>query len=165
MSAWGDMMKRGAGENIRGEDFSQIYYDNDSAKKPIVVVEEKEYKDYQYKILTTGDYPSLDIRVRSENTEVFGGYSLVVLKFPDKSYELDRMINPSPGQVRYVYTFNKDGDYIHNTENQSKDGEGHKYTVQELEEYAKKFIDKIIQCDVEFRNELKSNVCENKIKL
>jgi len=161
MSAWGDMMRRGSGEEIREEEFSQIYYDNDSAKKPIVVVEEKEYKDYQYKILTTGDYPSLDIRVRSENTEVFGGYSLIVLKFPDKSYELDRMIVPSPGQVRYTYKFNQDGDYDHS----HPDKEGHKYTVEELQKYAEMFIDKIIQCDVEFRNELKSNVCENKIKL
>ena len=149
MTAWGDMMKRGAGEGIRGEDFSQIYYDNDSAKKPIEVVEEKEYKSFSYFICTNGDYPILDIRTDGYGISVFSGYSMVVLEFPDiGSYELKReLLNGN--ETKYLYEFNKNGDYIHNTENQTKDGDGHKYTVKELEEYAEKFIDRIIECEDE----------------
>ena len=60
----------------------------------------------------------------------------------------------SGDETKFLYEFNKDGDYIHNTDNQSRDGEGHKYTVQELKKYAEMFIDKIIECEEDLVNHM-----------
>ena len=163
MSAWGEMRHRSSGKEQRKEDIVVFYYDNDSAKKPIVIVEEKHYKDYHYMICTAGDYPILDIRVKSENTDVFGGYQVVILKLPDKSYELDRMILPKEGMVKYLYEFNKDGDYNHNSSYKRCTEDGHKYTVSEVEDYAEKFIDEIIKCENDLHRELENNVYEKRI--
>lgn len=145
MSTWGDMIKRAEGENIKDEEFSLIYYDNDSAKKPIETVKEGKYKSFNYTICTAGDYPILDIRTDGYGLSVFSGYNLVVLKFPDgKWFELDRSVL-NKEVTKYLYEFNKEGDYIHSKRNE----DGHKYTVQEVEKYAEMFIDKIIQCEEE----------------
>ena len=144
MSIWGDMRRKSSGDAITKEDFSLIYYDNDSAKKPLVTLEEKEYKGYKYMIITCGDFPILDIRVSGHGISVFSGHNLVILKFDDgRQFELDRILL-NGNETKYVYDFNKDGDYIY-----SKDNDGHKYTVKEVRQYAEKFIDKILQCEEE----------------
>ena len=145
MSTWGDIIRRAEGEEISKEEFSLIYYDNDSAKKPIETVKEGKYKSFTYTICTAGDYPILDIRTEGYGLSVFSGYNLVVLKFPDNGqYELERS-TLSKEVTKYQYEFNKDGDYNHSKRNE----EGHKYTVQEVEKYAEMFIDKILQCEEE----------------
>lgn len=140
MSIWGNVLDRGAGEIIRKENFTVIYHDNDTAKKP-VTVEEKEYEGFKYVILTTGDYPILDIWTKT-SISVFSGYNLVILKFEDgRRFELDRtLVN---GETKFQYEFNKEGDYNH-----SKPSEGGcKYSLQKLEIYAEMFIDKIIESE------------------
>ena len=141
MSVWGNILDRGAGETIRKENFTVIYYDNDTSKKPIVTVEEKEYEDFRYMVLTTGDYPILDIRTKT-GISVFSGYNRVILKFEDGvRFELDRIV--VNGETKFLYEFNKEGDYNH-----SKPSEGgQKYSLQKLEIYAEMFIDKIIECE------------------
>ena len=150
MSVWGGMLNRSTGDALSKEEITKIYYDNDSAKKPIVTVEEDEYRGYKFMICTCGDYPILDIRVKSEKISIFSGYSLVVLKFDNgKHYELDRM-TLSGDETKFMYEFNKDGDY--NQSNPVEDA--HKYSVTEVERYAKMFIDKIIENEGELVNHL-----------
>lgn len=143
MSTWGDLRRRSSGEQITKEDFAQIYHDNDSAKKPVETIEEKDYKGYHYMILSFGNYPILDIRVKS-SISVFSGHNLVVLKFDDGSrYELDRMFL-NGNETKFLYEFNKYGDFIY-----GGDESGHKYSIQEVEKYAEMFIDKIIESEEE----------------
>lgn len=144
MSVWGDLRRRSSGEVLSREDIGIFYYDNDSAKKSIDVIEEKEYKSFSYMICSNGDYPILDIRTEGYGLSVFSSYNLVILKFPDgEKYELNRSIIDEK-ITKYIYEFNKDGDYIY-----SEDNDGHKYTVKEVRQYAEKFIDKILQCEEE----------------
>jgi hypothetical protein len=146
MSAWDDIRERGGGDQVRKEDIAVFYYDNDSAKKPLETIEEKDYKGYHYMILTFGCYPILDIRVKSQ-ISIFSGYNLVILKFDDGSrYELDRFFL-NGNETKFLYEFNKDGDYVNNNSYKRCTDEGHKYTVREIESYAEKFIDKIIECE------------------
>lgn len=148
MTTWGDMRKKSAGETISKEDFIRIYHDNDSAKKPLETIEEKDYKGYHYMILSFGDYPILDIRVKSP-ISIFSGHNLVVLKFDDGSrYELDRIFL-NVNETKFLYQFNKDGDFIY-----GGDESGHKYSVQEVEKYAEMFIDKIIDCEKDLTNHM-----------
>jgi len=150
MSVWGGMLNRSTGDALSKEEIAKIYYNNDSVKKPIVTVEEDEYRGYKYMICTFGDYPILDIRVKSEKISIFSGYNLIVLKFDSgKQYELDRM-TISGDETKFLYEFNKEGDY-----NQSDPVEdAHKYSVAEVERYAKMFIDKIIKNEGELVNHL-----------
>ena len=162
MTAWGDMRKRSSGEDVRTEEFSQIYYDNGTAKKPVVTLSEKEYKGYKYEITTDGDYPVLNIRKNNE-ISIFSGYQKVVLNFPEgieqqwfdskqilfRQYELERKVVNSGKDVVFFYHFNQDGDYNHNSEYKRCTQEGHKYTIKEIEKYAEMFIDKIIECEDE----------------
>lgn len=154
MGVWGGMLNRSTGDALSKEEITKIYYDNDSKKKPIVTVEEDEYRGYKFMICTFGDYPILDIRVKSEKISIFSGYSLVVLKCDNgKHYELDRM-TLSGDETKFIYEFNKDGDYIHSSSYDRCTEEGHKYSVQEVERYAKMFIDKIIENEGELVNHL-----------
>lgn len=147
MSIWGDMRRKSSGDVITKEDFSLIYYDNDSAKKPLVTLEEKEYKGYKYMVITCGDFPILDIRVSGHGISVFSGHNLVILKFDDgRQFELDRILL-NGNETKYVYDFNKDGDYIHSSAYDRCTEEGHKYSVQEVEKYAEMFIDKLIESE------------------
>ena len=147
MSVWGKILDRGAGESISKEEFTRVYYDNDNAKKPLVTLEENEYKGYKYMILTAGDYPILDIRVKDNGISVFSGHNLVILKFDDgQRFELDRFLL-NGNETKYLYEFNKDGDYIHSSSYDRCTEEGHKYSVQEVNEYAKMFINKLIECE------------------
>ena len=159
MSIWSDIEDRSVGGQIREEEFHKIYYDNGSTKKPIETLDEDTYKDYTYMILTAGDYPILDIRVKSEDTSVFGGYTLVILKFPDGSkYEIERSMLPTMGTIKYLYSFDKEGDYVHNRDDNAEDA--HIYTLEELQKYARMFIDKIIQCEDDLNREKKEYVCD-----
>ena len=142
MSIWGDMRRKSSGDAITKEDFSLIYYDNDSAKKPLVTLEEKEYKGYKYMIITCGDFPILDIRVSGHGISVFSGHNLVILKFDDgRQFELDRILL-NGNETKFLYRFNKHGDFIY-----GGDESGHKYSVQEVEKYAEMFIDKLIESE------------------
>lgn len=160
MSAWGDMMRRSSGDEVRKEDIALVYYDNESKKKENVILKEKDYKNYHYRIKTFGCFPILEMDVKSEDTNVFGGYELVILKCPDnKSYELDRQ--RVENIVRFVYKFNKPEDYIHSDNPHPKSSQdGHMYTVQEVEKYAEMFIDKILDCEKELNKEIRDNISE-----
>ena len=148
MSVWGGMLNRSTGDALSKEEITKIYYGNNSAKKPIVTVEENEYHGYKYMIYTCGDYPVLDIRVKN-SISAFSGYNLVVLKFDDgDKYELERMFL-NGNETKFLYRFNKHGDFIY-----GGDESGHKYSVQEVEKYAEMFIDKIIDCENDFINHI-----------
>lgn len=160
MSAWGDMMRRSSGDEVRKEDITLVYYDNESKKKEEVILKENDYKNYHYTIKTFGCFPILEMDVKSEDTNVFGGYELVVLKFPDgKSYELDRQ--RIGDKIRFVYKFNKPEDYIHSDDPHPKSSQdGHMYTIQEVDKYAEMFIDKILDCEKELSKEIRDNISE-----
>lgn len=146
MSLFGDMSNKGRGESVKSEDISAIYYDDDSAKNPIEVIKEESYKEYRYMICTNGKYPVLDIRGKND-ISIFSGYDTVILQFDDGSkYELNRMFLRKECEVKYLYEFNKDGDYIQDDYHGCTQ-EGHKYSIPELEKYAEKFIDKILECE------------------
>ena len=145
MSIWSEIQKRSSGE-IKKEDFTVIYYD-DNGKNKLEVIEEKTYKGYKYFICTFGHYPILDIRC-NHGLSIFSGKDLVILKFDDKSYELSRTFL-SNTSVKFIYTFDKEGDYNHNNSYDRCTGEGCKYTVQDVEKFAEMFIDKIIECEDE----------------
>ena len=130
---------------MRNEDFILIYYECDGTKRQTNVLEEDKYKNYDYQILTDGNYPTVVIRTDS-NISIFSGGSVVILKLPDdRRYELDREF--STGSTRFKYEFNKEGDYVYDSKDGSAKESAHTYSKDELRKYVKMFIDEIIKCE------------------
>lgn len=144
MSVWADLHSRGIGETSSEEEWSQIYHKRDTERTILV---EKEYKDFKYKIVSDGKYPVLSIQAPN-NISCFSGYGEIYLKIEkDKEdYCIERYVNF--GVTKFIYSFNKEGDYVYGKQ------DGHMYSVQEMETYAEKIIDKIIQCESEFVNDM-----------
>jgi hypothetical protein len=141
MSFWGDVHKRSRGDEIRKEEFARIYFDCNSPKREVIIADEGDYEGYHYTVSTAGDYPVVCIETESK-ISFFSGADIARLKLDDKEYDLYR--HQMNGTTRFCYDFNKEGDYVHNQ------ADGHVYTVNEVVDYAKQFIDKIINCDHDF---------------
>lgn len=146
MGIWGDILDKSNGDKISKEEFSKIYYDNDSATEETETLENGYYRGYNYTINTNGAYPFIEI-INVNEISIFSGSDIVVLKFTDdKTYELDRQ--RFENKVKFVYKFDKPEDYIHSNTHHNESGQdGHIYTIQELKKYTEMYIDKIIECE------------------
>lgn len=141
MSIWTDIQSRSAGEDLRNEEFSQIY--TKDGKFP-VSIKKNEYKNHIYEIATWGDYPYIEIIFPLE-ISVFSGSNKIILNDGNKQYALTRE-NLSK-VIHFYYECNKDGDYILGKQ------DGHKYGLNELEQMAEKFIDLIENAEKKLIND------------
>lgn len=145
MSIWSDIYKRGAGESMRQENLALIYHEPDNGG---TILEEKEYRDFKYKIVSDGKCPSIILQAPN-NISCFSGSDRVIFSFDDnkeKEYIVERNVNF--GVTKFGYTFNQEEDYVYG------EHDGHQYTIPEMEKYAEKFIDKIIQCEDRFVSQM-----------
>jgi hypothetical protein len=140
MSIWSDIEDRSSGEVHREEEIAQIYYIPEEENS---LLEEKKYKDFLYKISTNGYCPTLTIQTQT-NISCFSGCGLIYLKIDGKEYPIERNVNF--GMTKFIYKFDKEGDYTYGDKDESKQ----KYTLNNVEAYAEMFINEIIQTEYEF---------------
>ena len=135
MSIWAEIHKRSNGKRITKEEFNEVY-SGDFSNKTIL---EGNYRDCQYFIDTNGYYPLVRISVERPMS-VFAGAGIVNLETePGKFFNLERVSNGTLSN--YVYSFNKDVDYVVN------EHDGIQYSVAMLEDIIKLFIDRILKSE------------------
>lgn len=140
MSIWADIHKRSTGLTISKEDFAQIY----TGENKETELTSGEYKGNKYAVYTNGQYPYIAI-VMGLEISVFSGYPIVKLKLKDgKYYNLDRVA--SKNDVTYMYTFNKDTDYVEG------EHDGKKYSLEIIKSFIEEFIDCILECEKDLIN-------------
>ena len=134
MSIWTDMQDRGTGDVFRLEDDALVYQPVDSGE--FRTLTKGEYRGCSYTVETDGVHPKVALSIIYDKKSGFDGFNIVILKDGADRYELERYDIGGRGHVIYLYTFN----------NQPEDKEK-KYTIKEMVEYAKKFIDIIRQSE------------------
>jgi len=139
MSLWTDLQNKSIGKNIRKEDLADIYYPDGEGK---ITLKSGEYRSAEYKIITDGLAPGVYIKFNKRTLAPFVGTSIIILNLNNKEYRLFNDANLHNTSI--VYVFDKPGDYVTNQQ------EGKKYTVNELENISKQFIDELIKCENEF---------------
>lgn len=132
MSLWGNMMDRSSGIVPRKEDFAAIYGCDSGC------VQTGEYKDFQWKVMTNGNFPTIEIQC-NEDQVLNKNFNTWIIKLDDSKIFFilhENHIHKS----KFYYEFNKEGDYQYDINK-----EGKIYDVEELIEFSKKIIDKIIE--------------------
>jgi hypothetical protein len=142
MSVWADLHKRSNGIQASKEDYGLIYGLMD---EPEILFEEK-YREGTYIILTNGMYPFLKIILKI-SLSIFTGEPVVKIKTKDgDEFNLGRQY--ANGETIFTYSFSKDDDYVAQGDPEmqlDKPHPGHKYTLDELKDYANLFIDLILE--------------------
>lgn len=139
-----DIAKRDLTGETRKEESCLLYsYDINVG----IDIESGEYKNMRWAIGTCGECPYVCIDCPALPS-VFAGMSQVCL--PDRNKKMlnvSRMllsISLCQSEVKFIYTYCHDGDYT-----MSKHS-GHKYTLKELKDDIKSFIDYITEKETEF---------------
>ena len=148
MSLWGEIRKKSNGETITKEDENLVYFDEKLNKES--VLKEGVYRNISYTISTTGLYPIIVFESKLE-ISAFSGSNSVIITDDGVNYNLFRDASKK-GVVRYTYSFNQDGDYVPDVH-----PDGRKYSIDMLEEYAKKFIDLIIKAEHNLQDKFGKN--------
>ena len=148
MSLWGEIRKKSNGETITKEDENLVYFGEKPNKES--VLKEGVYRNILYTISTTGLYPSIVFESKLE-ISAFSGSNSVIITDDGVNYNLFRDASKR-GVVRYTYSFNQDGDYVPDAH-----PDGKKYSIDMLEEYAKKFIDLIIKAEHNLQDKFGKN--------
>jgi len=152
MSLWGEIRKKSNGETITKEDENLVYFGEKLNKES--VLKEGVYRNIYYTISTTGLYPSIVFESKLE-ISAFSGSNSVIITDNGVNYNLFRDVLKDASEksvVRYAYSFNQDGDYVPNVH-----PDGRKYSIDMLEEYAKKFIDLIIKAEHNLQDKFGKN--------
>jgi len=135
MSIWADLQDRCSGEVTRKEDDILIYHKPDKESQTLT---EDTYNDFKFKIESNGAYPVVTI-FPPNVVSCFAGASVAVLKIDGHFYELSRKVNF--GQTKFIYEFNKEKDYVYG------EAEKRHWTLPDLIDISKKFIDEIIDSE------------------
>lgn len=134
MSVFDDIIQRSKTGISRTEDYAKIYF-SPPDYKDITVLADEDYKDFHFVIETCGTSPRTRILYKDDGISIHAGESDITL--PDRNGENKKLHR----KYRVVsYTYNKEGDCINNIKGHS----GHKYTLKELLDDAKAFIDALI---------------------
>ena len=143
MSIWSDIEDRSSGV-LRTEDFKMIYPGKLSDKN---LLESGDYKDGDYMIFTSGQYPYITVRISIE-LSVFAGAGTVKIHTKDgENIELKRT-TAKGGYSVYTLELNRDKDFV------LDDHDGEQYSLDMLREMAKNIIDQILKCEYDLKNRL-----------
>lgn len=153
MSIWTDIHRRSNGNQVREEDYLDIYH-HESVIKTLCI--DAYAGCATYEINTNGAYPAIVIMFYGDH--ILGGLGPVVkLKAPDnKYYDLYRniFVGSDGKSTQFSYGFNKDDDYVNEVDDDFYNKRmpphpGHKYSIVELKKYAEMFIDLLISMNKE----------------
>lgn len=119
------MEDRGTGETFRTEDDALVYHTEE-----LITLTKGKYRGCGYSVETDGIHPKVALSIFYDKKSGFDGFNIVILKDESDRYELERYDIGGRGHVIYIYTFNN-----------RPDDKEKRYTIKEMVEYAKKFID------------------------
>lgn len=141
MSIWSDIEDRSAGI-LRKEEFNKIYPGKLPDKN---LLDSGDYKDGDYMIFTSGQYPYITIRISVE-LSVFAGAGTVKIHTKDgDDVELKRT-TAKGGYSVYTLELNRDEDFV------LDEHDGKQYSLEMLRELAKDIIDQILKCEYDLKN-------------
>ena len=142
MSLWAEIQNQAAG-NLKDEELALIYKYNEETEYP-QMLDSGEYKNCKYTVNTNGYYPFIEIKMdpKFDRFSKFAGAGSVVFGSGKDKVEISRRFESGVGTF-FTYAFNKEGDYS------GGENGGRKYSIQEMMDIAKKFIDIILETELD----------------
>ena len=143
MSIWSDIEDRSAG-TLREEEFKEIYPGKLPNKN---LLDSGDYKDGDYMIFTSGQYPYITVRINME-LSVFAGAGSVKIHTKDGDDVELRRTTAKGGYSVYTLELNRDEDFV------LDEHDGKQYSLDMLKDIAKDLIDQILKCEYDLKNRL-----------
>lgn len=141
MSIWSDIQDRSAG-TLRKEEFNKIYPGKLPDKN---LLDSGDYKDGDYMIFTSGQYPYITVRISMELSVFAGAGSIKIHTKDGDDVELKRTTAKGCYSV-YTLELNRDEDFV------LDEHDGKQYSLEMLRELAKDLIDQILKCEYDLKN-------------
>jgi len=140
MGILNDIVKRDLNGGVKKEDEFEVYFPNNNHGKCMRLLKREEYHGVNYTIMTSGDYPFIDITVMGGNV---GTDNYVEMNIRDRMGRIRtvhvKRIEEFGGYDNWKIVYNSYWDYIPRVVN------GQVHTVESLTEDAESYIDQILQ--------------------